>query len=233
MISGTVPLALCTVVFRRMFDTATGRIPPLPVSSAVSLPAMCMYSGAVSTILLCLYKHLKRGTLVNVGCSRQKCCSSTKNITHRTKSSRSWFLKNLWGKRKNCTDAIRSVAKQFSTSVTNLKPCLLLPKENFQVIFPNESSTRGTTTRDSRESSCEIICDRREYETRFSIKKLDDLNDSKKSLFEGCGDNKNVHKRKKSRRFSVVKRLVRDANDSKIILGERKTRSGKIYNCVK
>ncbi|XP_072384134.1 uncharacterized protein [Diabrotica undecimpunctata] len=232
MISGTVPLALCTVVFRRVFDTATGRIPPLPVSSAVSLPTMCMYSGAVSTILLCLYKHLKRGTLVNVGCSRQKCCSSTKNICQRSKSNKSWFLKNLWGKRKNCTDAIRSVAKQFSTSVTNLKPCLLLPKENFQVIFPNESSTRGTTTRESQES-CEIICESREYETRYSSKKIDALNDAKRTLLGGCGDNKNVHKRKKIRRFSVVKRLVREADESAKILGDKKTRSGKVYNCVK
>ncbi|XP_057659709.1 uncharacterized protein LOC130896003 [Diorhabda carinulata] len=222
MIPGSIPLALCTVVFRRYFDSVTGRIPVLPTSNIPNMSTLFMVSGA----LFYLYSHLKKGTLVNVG---RRNCSSVENRSMR----RSWFFKNLWGKRKSCTDAMFRIAKQFSDSVTDLNPCLLLPRDTFQVSFPGSSSLSDVNDTPRTDNPCQVI-----YESkRPATSKVQSVAEIKKTLTNASGD-KNSTRRTKRPRKHAVKRLARESGSNDVrnkqsnLCVERRTRSGKIYNLV-
>nr|XP_023014080.1 uncharacterized protein LOC111503880 [Leptinotarsa decemlineata] len=242
MIPGSISLAVCTVVLRRVVDTITGQIPVLPVSQIPHPSTLLVFSGA----LCYLYNHLRKGTLVKIGrghLPKSWVNSSRNSIQHRPKN-KSWFLRNAWGRRKNCTDAVYRVAKQLSESITNMNPCLLLPKDTFQVSFPKgqlkgSSSSREISEIDiTNQNSCDLIYSNEAFATESNGEVK---NDDKKNVSNSSGDTKPFNKRGKKylRGLKGVKRLVREPKLGDIFSkslsttfgeGKKITRSGKVYS---
>ncbi|CAH1960051.1 unnamed protein product [Acanthoscelides obtectus] len=190
-----------------------------------------MFSGA----LYYVYNQLKNGTLVRIGQGHPKNSqmSSRHAIQHRRQNSKSWFLRNAWGKRKNYTNAICKLAKQSYDSLTNLNPCLLLPNKSFQISFLKEETIPvDRESKPTNDKRCNVL-----YSNQTFGK------DSKQTLTEtasnrsvSTGPENSAFEVKRSIRRNSLKRLSKEA-DSKptkrsvmLTLERRKTRSGKVYN---
>ncbi|KAJ8947191.1 hypothetical protein NQ318_015539 [Aromia moschata] len=157
MITLSLSLALCTVMFRRFMDSFTGRIPTtIPSSATPNTTALFMFSGA----LYYLYKHLRKGTLVRIGQGRQRHSGrSTSRVTiQRRPKNNSWFLRNARACRNRCTDAVYRIAKQSYDSLHNLNPCVLLPNKSFHISF-SKSSGDSPPPEDSRRDQGKNYCD--------------------------------------------------------------------------
>ncbi|KAG5897038.1 hypothetical protein JTB14_021759 [Gonioctena quinquepunctata] len=234
MIPGSISLAVCTVVLRRMVDTVTGQmLPAIPVSYLPHPSTVLVFSGA----LYYMYNHLKRGTLVKIGRGPQP-----RNPTQRL-NNRSWFLRNAWGRRRNYTEAIYKIAKQFSESLTNMNPCLLLPKKTFQVSFPQDQSGAMPCREPSPQSlsptnSCDLIYSNEVFvdDSKAEVKAhVAHIQKAVSSSGDGISKKKGGNKYPKG-----VKRLVHERKSEKKLSksissncqGDVKkiTRSGRVYN---
>lgn len=249
MITGSFSLALCTVVFRRFVDSVTGRIvsvplvklcrsyififqPTLPVSNSPNTTALLVFSGA----LYYLYKHLRRGTIVSIGQAH-----SSPNSRSSRHENKSWFLKNMWGKRKNCTEAICRLAKQSFDSVTSMNPCLLLPKRSFRISFPeNATASRENISDERPQNSCNLIYNNEVFQkdSDNDLKLLKDIirkGSDSVTKHVSAVDKKRV-KRLKSKKSIKEKKIVdlTVTSHSSKFQGEkgRRTRSGKVYNLL-
>ncbi|KAJ8986102.1 hypothetical protein NQ317_003397 [Molorchus minor] len=157
MITVSLSLALCTVMFRRFLDSFAGRIPvAVQSSTSPNATALFMFSGA----LYYLYNHLRKGTLVRIGQGRQRNVGrSTSLLTiQRRPKNNSWFLRNARACRKRCTDAVYKIAKQSYESLHSLNPCVLLPNRSFHISFSKSvEKAISENTQDKSKNVCNII----------------------------------------------------------------------------
>lgn len=163
------------------------------------------------------------------------------NFRRRVKNNKSWFLKNIWGNRKNCTNAICRIAKQSFESVTNLNPCLLLPKKTFRISFPNtKKPTRDVTPKEIITRSCDIIYNNEVFQ-KDSDREIRQTRESKK--INMASKDSLPERTRRREKISIVKRLSKDRKSlgdmsrkySNKLNFEKagKTRSGKVYSPLK
>lgn len=139
------------------------------------------------------------------------------------------------GSRKECTEAIGRIAKQSFESVTNINPCLLLPKKTFRISFPEkntnstEASAENLTTR-----TCDIIYNNDDF-------RKESCHEINRPVEMGHGKSSNNRNYKKKSKMPIVKRLAQGPRTSlgtstgknKVNLSKAgRTRSGKIYSRV-
>lgn len=158
----------------------------------------------------------------------------------RRKTNKSWFLKNIWGNRKNCTEAICRIAKQSFESVTNLNPCLLLPKKTFRISFPDARSTRQNVPREKITGSCDIIYNNEVFQkdSGHEIHSIKELKRRSESITTNIQER--VRKRDKIpivKRLSHGKRSIMDNTSRKHVNKHNlekggRTRSGKVYSRI-
>ncbi|XP_030746621.1 uncharacterized protein LOC115875337 [Sitophilus oryzae] len=119
-VTANVPLALGSVIVRRLIDSYTGRL-PLAIAAAQTVPStstIALFSGA----LFCLYHQLRKGTLVKIGVGKT-ISSLIKNSRHtiqRRIKNKSWFLRNVDACRRKCTEAMHKIACHSKDSIEEM-----------------------------------------------------------------------------------------------------------------
>lgn len=144
----------------------------------------------------------------------------------RLQSNKSWFLKQLWGNRRNYSEAICKIARQSFESVTNLNPSLLTPKKDFGISFPeNETHSRQILEEETFNRPCNVIYNNEIFQR-----------DSEQAISHQFRKRNQETVRQKQtipivKRLSKARKPLAEKTSRKNVKNlECRTRSGKVYS---